>query len=51
MKDDYTTNTHYLAYTFLFKRLGECTLLNLGVKGLKKLVTVKDLGEIQVDQS
>ena len=25
MKDDYTTNSHYLTYTFLFKGLGECT--------------------------
>ena len=25
MKDDYTTNSHFLNYTFLFKRLGECT--------------------------
>ena len=31
MKDDYTTNSHYLNHTFLVKRLGECTL---GVKGL-----------------
>ena len=31
MKDDYTTNSHYLTYTFLFKRLGECTFLNLGL--------------------
>ena len=23
MKDDYTTNSHYLTYTFLFERLGE----------------------------
>ena len=35
LKDDYTANSHYLTYTFLSKRLGECTLnLNLGVKGL-----------------
>ena len=26
MKDDYTANSHYLTYKFLFKRLGECTL-------------------------
>ena len=25
MKDGYTTNSHYLTYTFLFKRSGECT--------------------------
>ena len=34
MKDDYTTISHIITYTFLFKRLGECTFLNLGVKGL-----------------
>ena len=34
MKDNYTTNYHYLPYTFLLKRLGGCTLiLNLEVKG------------------
>ena len=26
MKNDYTTNSHYLTYTFLIKRLGGCTL-------------------------
>ena len=31
MQDDYTTNSHYLTYTFLFKRLGECTFLNVDV--------------------
>ena len=25
MEDDYTTNTHYLTYTCLLERLGECT--------------------------
>ena len=25
MKDDYSTNSHYLTYTFIVKRLGECT--------------------------
>ena len=34
MKDDYTTNSHYLTYTFLFKRVGRMYILNLGVKGL-----------------
>ena len=34
MKDDYTTNSHYLLHTFLFQRLGEFTFLSLGVKGL-----------------
>ena len=34
MKDDYTNNSHYLTYTFLFKRLGECNFLILEMKGL-----------------
>ena len=35
MKDGYTTNSPYLTYTYLFKRSGECILIeNLGVKGL-----------------
>ena len=38
MKDDYTTNSHYLTYTFLFRGLGECYFLNLGVRGL--IITV-----------
>ena len=35
MEDDYATNSYYSTYTFLLKWLGECTFLNLGVKGLK----------------
>ena len=34
LKDEYTTNSHYCTYAFLFKRLGEMYFLNLGVKGL-----------------
>ena len=34
MKYDYATNSHYLTHKFLFKRLGEFTYVNLGVKGL-----------------
>ena len=34
MKDDYTTNSHYLTYTFLFRKVGRMYSLNLGVKGL-----------------
>ena len=34
MKDDYTTNSHYLAHTFLFRNVGRMYFLNLGVKGL-----------------
>ena len=32
---DDTTNSHYLTYTFLFIRLGECNFLILGMKALK----------------
>ena len=33
MKDDYTTNSHHLTQTFLFKRLGEMyCFFNLEVK-------------------
>ena len=35
MEDYYTTNSHYPAYTFLFKRMGECTFWTWRVKGLK----------------
>ena len=31
MNDDYTTNSHYLTYTFLFERLGEYTFWTLKV--------------------
>ena len=31
LKDDCTINSHHLTCTFLFKRFGECTFLNLGV--------------------
>ena len=34
MKDDCTTNSHYLMYTFLFRKVGRMHFLNLGVKGL-----------------
>ena len=34
MRDDYTTNSHYLTPTFLFRRVGRMYFLNLGVKGL-----------------
>ena len=35
MKDDYTTNSHYLTHTFLFRKVGRMYFLNLGAKGLK----------------
>ena len=31
MKDDFTTDSHYLTYAVLFKMFGECKLLILGV--------------------
>ena len=34
LKDDYCTNSHYLIYTFLFKKVGRMYFLSLGVKGL-----------------
>ena len=36
MKEYYTTNSHYLTYTFLFRKVGRIYFLNLGVKGLKE---------------
>ena len=36
MKDDYTTNSHYLTYTFLFKRMGEFNFFILGMEGLMR---------------
>ena len=33
MKDDCTTNSHHITYTFLFKRLGECTFWTCEWKG------------------
>ena len=36
MKDDYNTNSHYLTYTFLFRKVVRMYFLNLGVKGLKR---------------
>ena len=32
MKDDFTTNSHYLIYTFLLRKVGRMYFLNLGVK-------------------
>ena len=34
MKDDYTTNSHYLTYTLLFRKVGRMYFLNLEVEGL-----------------
>ena len=34
MKDDYNTNSHYLTYTFIFRKVGIMYFLNLGVNGL-----------------
>ena len=35
MKDDYTTNSHYLTYTFLLRKVRRIYFLNLRVKGLR----------------
>ena len=37
MKDDYTTNSHYLRYTFIFRKVGRKYILNLVVKGLNQI--------------
>ena len=34
MKGDCTTNSHYLVYTFLFRKVGRMYFLKLGVQGL-----------------
>ena len=34
MKDDCTTISHYLTYTFHFRKIRRMYFLNLGVKGL-----------------
>ena len=41
MKGAYTTNSHYITYTFLFKRLGECNFLILGMTGLNAKAFLK----------
>ena len=38
MKDDYNTNSHYLTYTFIFRKVGRMYFLNLGMKGLKSRI-------------
>ena len=46
MEDDYTTNSHYLTYTILFRKVGRMYLLSLGVKGLiNSIMVVKQLEE------
>ena len=35
MKDDYTTSSHYLTHTFLFRKVERMYFFNLGLKGLK----------------
>ena len=36
MKKDYTTNSHYLTYTFFFWKFGRMYFLNWEVEGLKQ---------------
>ena len=38
MKNDCTTNSHYLTYTFLFRKVGRMYFLNLGEKGVINLI-------------
>ena len=38
MKDDCTTNSHYLTYKFIFKRLGQCTFRPWEKTGLVKKI-------------
>ena len=54
MKDDCTTNSHYLTYTFFFRKVGA---MNLGVEGLNlatsqqaKLCYIHVLIKIQMPQ-
>ena len=42
MKDHYTTNSHYLTHTFLFRKV-RMPFLNLGVKGLNQVHIWKQL--------
>ena len=35
MKDDYTTNSRYITYTFSLLEVGRMHVLSLGVKGLR----------------
>ena len=46
MKDDYTTNSHYLTYAFILRKVGRMYFLNLGVKRLSKVVSVQVLGSL-----
>ena len=49
MKDDYTTNSHYLIYTFLFRKVGRMYFLNLGVNPVPVQPDVnRDLGKAEV---
>ena len=36
MKDDHTTNSHYITYTFSLLDVGRMPFLSLGVKGLRQ---------------
>ena len=47
--DDYAKNSHFLTYTFLFRKVGRMYFLNLGVNGLKLVVGIS--GSLLVDLS
>ena len=40
-KDDFSTNSHYLTHTFLFREVGRMYFLGLGVKGSRRCCAVK----------
>ena len=46
MKDDCTTNSHYLMHTFVFEKVGRMHFLNLGVKGLTGVKTIKGTRDV-----
>ena len=47
MKDDYTTNSHYFTYTFLFKGDGRMYFLSLGMKSLTEQGFYLPLGHLR----
>ena len=49
MKDNYSTNSPFLTYTFLFKRSGECINCELRVKGLTHTYESKNEAQTNID--
>ena len=48
MKDDYTTNSHYFTFSFLFWKVAGMYSLNLGVMRSRNLNFIAEQGHIQV---